>query len=453
MNTYTNEKTKRLSFIIIDISIITLSYFLAFYIRSETYVTRNWDSFFTVLPYIILISTFFLFVYEVNPSRRKRVFDYIGSIFISTASITVTTMAASFFFRAFALPRSVILLSFIIAVVLLTLWKVVFFALKKSKPEKVLLIAEPHEKNKLTYQVIGTFASKVDVEYVNYHSPLPEIYNAIKRSETIVLGAKDTDEKKSKIIYSSFKNGKNLYLVPSFYDLLLSKSEITPFEDTMSLAIKPFGLTIDQQFMKRVFDLVVSIVALPFLIPFFLIGMILIKIDDWKGSIFYTQKRLGKDNKEFNIIKFRTMVENAEGKTGPTLASDNDPRITKIGKFLRATRIDEIPQILNVIKGDMSIVGPRPERSFFIEKFKKELKSYEYRNSVKPGITGYAQIMGKYTTSVEDKLRFDLHYIRNYSIMFDILIILRTLLVIIDKDKSEGVKEKQPSSKLAHKRN
>jgi exopolysaccharide biosynthesis polyprenyl glycosylphosphotransferase len=290
------------------------------------------------------------------------------------------------------------------------------------------------------YQVEATFASQVNLNFVDFNSPIEKIYEAIRNAESVVIGSSDTDEKKSSIIYFSFKNSKNLYLVPSFYDLLLSKSDITPFEDTMALSIKSFGLSIDQQIIKRTFDLVVSIVILPLLVPIGIFGALLIKLESPKGSVFYKQARLGKDNKEFSILKFRTMVENAESSTGPTLAKDKDPRITKIGSFLRATRIDEIPQIINVLKGDMSIVGPRPERSFFIEKFKKDISSYEYRNSVKPGITGYAQIMGKYTTGVQDKLRFDLHYIRNYSLMFDIIILLRTVLVLVDKTKSEGVK-------------
>ena len=448
LNNIIDEKGKRIALIIADIAIITLSYLLAFYIRSETYVYRNWESFLVLLPWIMLISAFFFAVYEVNPSRRKKFFDYVGSILISTISITVTTMAASFFFRAFGMPRSVILMSFFFSIILLTLWKmVVIYFKKQANPEKILLICGIRERGKLIFQVKDTFTSDVKIEFIDYNSPINKIYEAIQRSESVILGAKDNDEKKTGLIYHAFKNNKNLYLVPSFYDLLLSKSDITPFDDTMSLSIKPFGLTIDQQIMKRTFDIIVSILVLPFLIPFFILGMILIKVQEPRGAIFYSQARLGKDNKEFHILKFRTMIENAEGKTGPTLATDDDPRITKIGKFLRATRIDELPQIFNVLKGEMSIVGPRPERSYFIEKFEKDISSYQYRNTVKPGITGYAQIMGKYTTSVVDKLRFDLHYIRNYSLMFDIIIILRTLLVLVDKTKSEGVKEEKQRKK------
>ncbi|MBD3842956.1 MAG: sugar transferase, partial [Campylobacterales bacterium] len=224
MKNILDEKGTRVAFIVVDVALITISYFLAFYIRSETYDARNWDSFFSVLPWIMLISVFFLSVFEVNPSRRKRLFDYFGSIIVSTTSITIATMAVSFFFRAFGLPRSVILLSFIIGIALLTIWKVIFLYIRKSSnPENVLIISNPQDKRRLMYQVEETFASKINLHFVDYNSPIEEIYEAIKNAESVVIGSKDTDEKKSSIIYYSFKNSKNLYLVPSFYDLLLSK--------------------------------------------------------------------------------------------------------------------------------------------------------------------------------------------------------------------------------------
>ncbi|BAB07369.1 teichuronic acid biosynthesis (glycosyltransferase) [Halalkalibacterium halodurans C-125] len=175
----------------------------------------------------------------------------------------------------------------------------------------------------------------------------------------------------------------------------------------------------------------------------FLLVAILIKLEDPKGSIIYKQERLGKDNKPFMIYKFRSMVEGAEKKTGPVLATQNDDRITKVGKFIRATRLDELPQLFNVLKGDMSLVGPRPERSFFIEQLSKEHLDYAYRNTVQPGITGYAQIMGKYSTEAEDKLRFDLYYIRNYTFWLDIVIMLKTFTVLLDKTKAEGTDSKK----------
>ena len=157
--------------------------------------------------------------------------------------------------------------------------------------------------------------------------------------------------------------------------------------------------------------------------------------------MFYKQKRLTLNDREFEVLKFRSMIVDAEKQTGAVLASGNDPRITKVGRFIRATRLDEIPQILNILKGDMSLVGPRPERKVFSEEFCQTIPEFAYRTKVKAGLTGYAQIYGKYNTVPYDKLRLDLMYIENYSILLDIKLILLTLRIIFSKDSTEGVEK------------
>lgn len=171
-----------------------------------------------------------------------------------------------------------------------------------------------------------------------------------------------------------------------------------------------------------------------------LVVSILIKIDS-RGPIFFKQDRVTENGKTFYVYKFRTMVENAEKLTGPVLATDNDPRITKIGNILRATRIDEIPQIINVFSGNMSIVGPRPERQFFIDQYLESTPEFAFRTAVKAGITGLAQVSGKYTTTFEDKLRYDLMYIKNYSFLLDMKILFKTIKVVFTKEASAGLSE------------
>lgn len=155
-------------------------------------------------------------------------------------------------------------------------------------------------------------------------------------------------------------------------------------------------------------------------------------------AVIYSQVRAGRDNRLFKVHKFRTMIDGAERLTGPVMASANDPRITKVGSFLRKTRLDELPQLWNVLKGEMSFVGPRPERPNFIQEFARMNPSYNYRMKVKPGITGLAQVKGNYSTDFRDKLKFDLLYIRNYSIFLDLQIIANTLQVIFTPKKAEG---------------
>lgn len=199
-------------------------------------------------------------------------------------------------------------------------------------------------------------------------------------------------------------------------------------------------LTAEQKILKRMLDIAVSIPAIIILLPLMALTAIAIKADS-KGPVIYSQERVGQYSKTFKVYKFRSMKQDAEAKSGPVLAKEGDSRITKVGRFIRATRIDELPQLFNVLKGEMSIVGPRPERPFFVEQFIKEKPEYAYRHNVKPGITGLAQIAGKYNTTAYDKLIYDLIYIQEVSIKTDLIIMLQTLKVLITKESTEGVKE------------
>jgi lipopolysaccharide/colanic/teichoic acid biosynthesis glycosyltransferase len=171
-----------------------------------------------------------------------------------------------------------------------------------------------------------------------------------------------------------------------------------------------------------------------------LIISIAIKVSD-KGKIIYSQNRLTRGNREFKLYKFRTMIENAEDKTGPVLAKADDLRITKPGKFLRASRLDEIPQLFNVLKGEMSIIGPRPERPSLMEETVKTIPEFSYRTLVKAGVTGLAQTLGRYNTEFKDKVRFDLYYVNNYSLLLDLKILFYTFHTLFTPSVAGGIKE------------
>jgi exopolysaccharide biosynthesis polyprenyl glycosylphosphotransferase len=183
---------------------------------------------------------------------------------------------------------------------------------------------------------------------------------------------------------------------------------------------------------KRLIGFSFSLVGLVLLSPLVLIISILIKSDS-RGPVFYQQERTGHNGKVFKLLKFRSMVENAEAN-GPVWAESEDKRVTRVGRWIRKWRIDEIPQMFNVLKGDMSFVGPRPERPFFVDQLEKEIPFYDQRFSVKPGITGWAQIKYRYGASKDDaleKLKYDLYYIKNLSWLFDVIIIFETVKVVL----------------------
>ena len=254
-------------------------------------------------------------------------------------------------------------------------------------------------------------------------------------------------EIRNDILKFCYQNHIRTYVTPKLSDIIVMGAQDICLFDTPLLLVKGKGLTLSQRIVKRLMDVVLCTIAVILLSPVFLIVAIAIKIEDG-GPVFYKQTRVTRDGKEFDILKFRSMIVNAEkdGKSQP--ATDNNPRITKVGKLIRATRIDELPQILNILTGDMSIVGPRPERVEHVEKFSREIPEFDYRLKVKGGLTGYAQIYGKYNTSAYDKLRLDLMYIENYSLLLDIKLILLTLRVMLKKDSTEGFDKAEELERL-----
>ena len=238
------------------------------------------------------------------------------------------------------------------------------------------------------------------------------------------------------------------YVAPKLTDIMVRGAKNITLFDTPLLLVKGTGLTPAQRVAKRAMDIVLSSLALlVFAIPMVLVAAA-IKLEDG-GPVFFKQKRMTRGGREFDILKFRSMIVDAEKYAGAVLATEDDPRITKVGKFIRATRLDEIPQILNILKGDMSVVGPRPERKVIADEYCKDIPEFAYRLKVRGGLTGYAQIYGKYNTSPYDKLRLDMMYIENYSLMLDIKLIILTLRIIFSKDSTEGIDVAKENERLA----
>ena len=239
-----------------------------------------------------------------------------------------------------------------------------------------------------------------------------------------------------------YHNGIRTYVAPKMTDIILKGATDISLFDTPLLLVRGRGLTTAQRAVKRAMDIVLSLIALVILSPILLLVSLAIKLEDG-GPIFFRQDRVTIGGRVFQILKFRSMIPNAEigGRSQPAI--DNDPRITKVGKFIRATRIDELPQILNILVGDMSIVGPRPERVEHARKYSKLIPEFDFRLSVKGGLTGYAQVYGKYNTTPYDKLRLDLMYIENYSLMLDIKLILMTIRIMLKRESTEGFNERK----------
>lgn len=247
-------------------------------------------------------------------------------------------------------------------------------------------------------------------------------------------------ENKKKIFKICYEKRLLVYDVPSITDMFLASSDILHIVDSPILKINKYGPGEIEKLIKRLIDIIGSLILIILTSPIMIGVAIAIKLQD-HGDVFYKQTRLTKDEKEFKIIKFRSMVMNAEKQTGVVLAKKNDDRITPVGKFIRKTRFDELPQLINILKGEMSFVGPRPERPEIYDEICKTMPEFRFRLVVKAGLTGYAQIYGKYNTSLRDKLLLDLYYIENFSLVDDIKMLLLTLKIVFNKDSTEGVQE------------
>lgn len=249
------------------------------------------------------------------------------------------------------------------------------------------------------------------------------------------------------ILKFCYRHKIRTYVTPKLTDIIVRGATSITLFDTPLLLVKGNGLTPSEQLIKRIMDLIICLPVAVIALPFMLLAALAIKIEDG-GPVFFKQKRATLGGNTFEILKFRSMVVNADQIGNQAGATSNDPRITKVGKFIRATRIDELPQLLNIIRGDMSIVGPRPERVEHMEKYGKEVPEFDFRTKVKGGLTGFAQIYGKYNTSPYDKLRLDLMYIENYSFILDIKLILMTIRIMLSKDSTEGFDKVEEANRM-----
>ena len=268
---------------------------------------------------------------------------------------------------------------------------------------------------------------------------IDKIMAKAKEFEGIVVGDVPSHDR-NLILKKCYDSSIRVYMIPKISDILVRSSTNLNLFDTPILLSKNEGLQIDQMAAKRFIDIVVSLIGIILTSPLFVMFGAAIHLAD-RGPIFYTQTRLTIDGKLFKIYKFRTMRVDAEKDGVARLAGEADDRITDVGKILRATRLDELPQLFNIIKGEMSLVGPRPERPEIAAEYMEDLPEFAMRLKMKAGLTGYAQVHGKYNTTPYDKLKLDLHYIRNYSLWMDLILIVLTPKVLFMKESTEGVGE------------
>lgn len=315
--------------------------------------------------------------------------------------------------------------------------------LKMSHPRELLLIYGEYSPDNLMRKLDSRTDKYRVHEAISIDTDMDIIKDKILKHSGVVL----TDipsEIRNKLLKFCFEKDIRCYSVPKISDIMIMNAASINLFDTSLLLFRNNGLSLRQRLVKRSFDILVSLIGLIIASPFMLVIAIAIKLYD-RGPVFFTQDRLTQDGKVFRILKFRSMRVQQENKEY-CLTRKNDERITPVGKIIRNIHFDELPQLLNILKGDMAIVGPRPECPKLAEKYSQIITEFDFRLKVKAGLTGYAQVYGKYNTTPYDKLKLDLTYIKKYSFLLDLQLIVMTFKILFQKENTEGIEAWQTSA-------
>lgn len=440
------DKFKRLisfALAIILLAVLTAGFAVVWYVYySDTivlpyYRRGNWV---LIGIYCMLVWIFFKAYGGFKLGYLKKT-DMLYSQLISIACVDFTSyFLVSLIGRAFMKPYPIIILAFadfgFIALWTLVTSRIYFIV---YPPRKLIILYGSHQAASLVLKMSRRVDKYMICESVSINEDSEKIQDLILKYEGVIICDIPADLRNDYLKFC-YENSIRSYIAPKISDIIIRGADDIRLFDTPLLLSRNYGLDFEQRLFKRIFDIVFSIVCLILLSPFMLAAAAAVKAYDG-GTVFYKQKRLTIDGKVFYIYKFRSMIADAEKIGGAQLASDDDPRITPIGRFLRNVRMDELPQLINILKGEMSVVGPRPERPELSEIYKKEMPEFEFRLKVKAGLTGYAQVTGVYDTSPYDKLKMDLMYIENYSFRMDLQIILMTVKTMLFPPKSNASAE------------
>lgn len=454
------SKTKEKIFLFLsDLLFINLAWALYYYIRIESgwIVYANPPSFWIPL---IVIYFYWLIIFTFAGLYQHW---FVRSRFDEFSSVFKTVSAGCFilFFIIFIddymnnapiISRFLILIYWLLLVICVSLGRIIIRSIQRNllgkgiglrntliigDGEKAVSLKNMVEKYlELGYNILGfvsmngtsgnerkTLGSIVNISDIIRKNNVSEILIALEPNER---------ERLIDVIRYCTEEKVNMKILPDMYEIVSGMAKTNQIYGVPLIEVMPDIMSPAGKLTKRIIDITVSLLTLILLSPLFVLVSVLIKIDS-KGPLLYKQVRVGRKGKEFIMYKYRSMVLNSE-EYGPEWAGENDPRITKVGRLLRKLYIDEIPQMINVLKNEMSLIGPRPERPYFVEQLKKEIPYYYKRLTVKPGITGWAQIKHKYDSSLEDvktKIQYDFYYIENMSLKLDFKIMINTIIVIL----------------------
>lgn len=394
------------------------------------YRKGNW----LVIGIYVLIMGLFMKIYGSYKVWYLKTEDAIYSQILSIVCANIIEyLQISLIGRNFMSVPPIMMLTILELVFSITWTFAVSFIFRKLYPPRKMVII--YDSTKLAETLVEKMSLRSDkyiickAVSISKNNDFNYIVNEIKDFSTVVICDIDNMLRSSLIKYC-FQTSKRVYITPTISDIIVRGAGDVTLFDTPLILCRNNGLSFEQRFCKRFVDILVSLIAIIPLSPIMLICAIAVKLEDG-GNVLYKQVRLTQSGREFKIYKFRSMIKDAEKDGVPRLATDNDSRITKVGAVLRKYRLDELPQLFNILKGDMSLIGPRPERPELTTEYEKTMPEFRFRLRVKAGLTGYAQVTGRYDTTPYDKLKMDLMYIENYSLLLDLRICFMTLKIIL----------------------
>lgn len=450
------------SAVTVDMFMAGLAFFLGyqFRLRSEYENIQPFSAYWGMLfVHVATIVTVFFF-YRLY--HRRRSFSYIDQFYTVFAAVSIGTIIAiaiiSFLFKnQIDYPRLMMVYTWILTILLIMMGRLVHSQIQYALQgrgwgqERVLIVGAGEvgrmvlqkikQAPRLGYSVVGFVDDEIDlktiqnVPVVGKTDHLPELIKTEKVSEVIIAMPETTHHEILKIISKCDRSKVSIKVFPDVFQIMATEVSIDDLGGLPLLLVRDLALRGWRLTVKRAMDLVGSALALVFFSPIMMLVAVLVKLDS-AGPVFFSQERMGLDGKRFMMVKFRSMRTDAEYQTGPVWATADDSRRTRLGTVMRRLSIDELPQLVNVLLGEMSLVGPRPERPVFVEQFKQRIPRYMDRHREKAGMTGWAQVNGlRGDTSIDERTKYDLWYTENWSLALDFRILLRTVFsVFMDRN-------------------
>ena len=436
--------------VLVDIFLVNVAIILSLSVRfSGRIPTIHFKSYLTIALWITIVRILTFYFTGLYEDREATPFDSFYLVFKAVTIGSVIIVALSFYLRPLPFSRTVFIISWMFNVLLISSWhNYLHYVRRKKRPVKKFLIIGSKEGRHLTaearkhstrqFEILDLESNidkrKKDSEF-NDRETIEKLETALNKGKpdgVIIANPRGSFEKILDIVFCCEEEEVDVWIVPGLYEVVMGKQEIDHLGDIPLIKITNEPFKGRNKTIKMAEDFFFSLLVVLVCSPLMFLISLAIRLES-PGPVLYRQRRVSRKGRIYEVYKFRSMVENAEAETGPVLANEGDERVTRVGSWLRKTHLDELPQFFNILKGEMSLVGPRPERPEFVEAFKRTIPGYSRRFAVNPGITGPAQLYGRYDTSAETKLKYDLAYINNWSLGLDLKIFFMSMEIILTR--------------------